>query len=504
MKQLSGLDAFFLHAEMHGMPMHMSILSIYDPSSAKDGKVEFKNILEIFETKTQVDIPLLRCKLKEIPFNIDQPYWVEDENFDLIYHVRHIALPKPCNWQKLCSLVANFHAQPLNRSRPLWEAYVIDGLDQIDGIPSGCFAILLKVHHALMDGRTGMAVFHSLHEKNQPIAEEIVFDGNVGERFFAHESDVQMPRLLAKAVLNNLYRSGNLLKMVGRSFKLYNTISRGLESRELKQLHKNKTRFNGSLSPRRVVDRINIPLDDINKIREKIANATVSDIALSVIGGAMRRYLMAKDEMPEDSLVAAVPLSIREHDDVLKTGNHKISVANIALRTDVKDPLERLKKLHKESQAGKAYAKSLGNNLVADTMESLYSGLVAWGVKAIVESGVLEKFPPANNTIVANIAGTPDPLFFCGAKLIDSFGMGPLIPNTGLFHIVSSTFQSLTIAFTADRQKMEDPDFYAQCLRESFDDLYKKVFSNTENTATLPESEKVAPRKKTSKMTKKT
>jgi hypothetical protein len=82
--------------------------------------------------------------------------------------------------------------------------------------------------------------------------------------------------------------------------------------------------------------------------------------------------------------------------------------------------------------------------------------------------------------------------------------MGPLIPNTGLFHIVSSTFQSLTIAFTADRQKMEDPDFYAQCLRESFDDLYKKVFSNTENTATLPESEKVAPRKKTSKMTKKT
>jgi len=476
MKQLSGLDALFLHAEMHGMPMHMSMLSIYDPSSKNNG-VEFKSIIDLFETRTRGDLALLRCKLMEVPFNIDQPYWVEDQHFDLVYHVRHIALPKPCNWQKLCSLVANIHAQPLNRNRPLWEAHVIDGLDQIEGMPEGCFAVLFKIHHALMDGKTAMEIFNSLHkvmdeESNHLHAVEANF-----ERFVAYESDIRFPKVLAKAALNNIYKSGNIIRMVGRAFGMYSAIMRGIESRELKQLHKNKTRFNGELSPRRVVDRINISLDAIQHIKQRIGDITTTDIALTIIGGAMRRYLLAKDEMPEDSLVAAVPLSIRmgEEGD-LAVGSKKISLANVALCTDVKDPLERLSKVHKESYASKAYAKTLGNNLMADTMECLYSGLVAWGVKAAVESGVLEKFPPANNTIIANLAGSAEPLYFCGAKMIDSFGMAPLMPNIGLFHTLSRTWQSLTIAFTADRQKMEDPAFYAQCLQDSFDDLYINVF----------------------------
>ncbi len=492
MKQLSGLDALFLHAEMHGMPMHMSMLSIYDPSSKNTG-VDFKDIIDLFEVRTKGDLALLRCKLMEVPFNLDQPYWVEDQYFDLVYHVRHIALPKPCNWQKLCSLVANIHAQPLNRNRPLWEVHVIDGLDQIEGISEGCFAVLFKMHHAVMDGKTAMEVFNSLHkvmdeDSNHLHAVEADF-----ERFVAYESDIRFPKILAQAALNNIYKSGNIIRMAGRAFGMYSAIMRGIESHELKQLHKNKTRFNGVVSPRRVVDRINIPLEAIQKIKENISGTTLTDIALTVIGGGLRRYLLAKDEMPEDSLVAAVPLSIRKNEEgELAVGNERISLANVALRTDVKDSLERLSKVHKESQAGKAYAQALGNNVMADTMECLYSGLVAWGVKTAVESGVLEKFPPANNTIVANLSGSSEPLYFCGAKMVDSFGMAPLMPNIGLFHTLSSTWQSLTIAFTADRQKMEDPAFYAQCLQESFNDLYAKVFP--ENA--LPEQKKATHKKK--------
>ncbi len=248
------------------------------------------------------------------------------------------------------------------------------------------------------------------------------------------------------------------------------------------------------------MDRVNIPFAVIRKIKNKVGDVTVSDIALTVIGGGLRRYLMAKDEMPEDSLVAAVPLSIRKSEEESTiVGNEKISLANVALRTDIKDPLERLNKVHKESQAGKAYAKVLGNNLVADTMNCLYTGLVAWGVKTAVESGVLDKFPPANNTIIANLAGSAEPLYFCGAKMIDSFGMGPLIPNTGLFHTLSSTWESLTIGFTADRQKMEDPAFYAQCLQESFNDLCAKVFQAEE----VVEQEVVLEKKKIKKARKK-
>lgn len=472
MKQLSGLDTLFLRTEMHGLPMHISILSIYDSSTAPAGRVEFRNIIELFENEVQGNLSILRQKIFEVPFGIDQPYWVEDQSFDLVYHLRHIALPKPGNWQKLCSLVANLHAQPLNRNRPLWEAYVIDGLDHLDGIPEGAFAILLKVHHALMDGRTGMAVFNSLHTKlNASNIEE-----NIDEHFFTHEPDLSMPRILANAAVNNLHKSGSLLRIAGRAVGLYGAIMRGLESREIKQLHKNRTRFNGVISPRRVVDRISIPLDKINRIRECAEEATVSDIALTVIGGAMRRYLLAKDEMPEDTLVAAVPLSIKSSgDDASFLGNHKISIANVALRTDVKGAVDRLQRVHKESLAGKNYAKALGNNLIAETVNSLYSGLVSWGIRTAIESGVLEKFPPANNTVVANVAGSSEKLMLCGATLVDSFGMGPLIPNTGLFHAVSSTWRTLTIAFTADRQKLEDPGFYAQCLQSSFDELYQEL-----------------------------
>lgn len=475
MEQLSGLDALFLHAEMHGMPMHFSTLSVYDPTSSPGGKIEFRQILELFEKNIQLNLPLLRCRLMEVPLNLDQPYWIEDQNFDLVYHIRHIALPKPGNWQKLCSLTANLHAQPLNRGRPLWEAYIIDGLDNIENIPSGCFAILLKVHYSMMNGRIGMAVFNSLHtlaSGENYIAKNFNSAGE-DERFISQEHDVNMPRMLAKATINNIYRSGNLLRMMGRAIGLYGEVRKSLEAHKLKQLQKIKTRFNGQISPRRVVDRVRLSLVDINFIKLNIQDQTTSDIALAIISGAMRRYLLSKEELPEDSLVAAMPIHT----------HGKISIANISLRTDIAKPLDRLKHVHKESLAGKAYSHTLGNDIVNEAMDNLYSGLVAWGVKAAVDSGLLEKFPPANNTIITEIASALEPLFLCGSRLIDSFGMGPLIPNTGLFHAVSSTNEFLNIAFTADRQKMDDPDFYAQCLQESFCELMDAVKSEMNKRA---------------------
>ncbi len=474
MEQLSGLDALFLHAEMHGMPMHFSTLSIYDPASSPDERIEFRQILELFEKNIRLNLPLLRCRLMEVPFNLDQPYWIEDQNFDLVYHIRHIALPKPGSWQKLCSLTANLHAQPLNRCRPLWEAYIIDGLDNIENIPSGCFAILLKVHYSMMDDRIGKAFFNSLHTLASGKSHSVDSSSAAidDDRFMSQEQDVNMTRILAKATVNNLYRSGNIVRMMGRAVGLYGEIQKALAANKLKQLQKIKTRFNGQISPRRVVDRVRLPFVDINFIKSNVQDKTENDIALTIISGAMRRYLLSKEELPEDSLVAAVPIHTED----------KISIANISLRTDIANPLDRLQRVHKESLAGKAYSHTLGADIVNEAMNNLYSGLVAWGVRTAVESGVLEKFPPANNTIVTEIPGSSESLFLCGAKLIDSFGMGPLIPNTGLFHTISSTHEHLIIAFTADRLKMDDPDFYAQCLQEAFCELLDAVKNGTKKT----------------------
>ena len=142
MQQLTGIDTLFLTQETERTPLHISPLLIYDPSTPPGGSVRFKDILRLFESRLHL-APIFRRKLVQVPFDLDYPYWVETEDFDLEFHVRHIALPQPGDWRQLCIQVARLHARILDRSRPLWEAYVIEGLDNIEGLPKGSFALFL-------------------------------------------------------------------------------------------------------------------------------------------------------------------------------------------------------------------------------------------------------------------------------------------------------------------------------------------------------------------------
>ncbi|TNF33686.1 MAG: wax ester/triacylglycerol synthase family O-acyltransferase [Gammaproteobacteria bacterium] len=469
MEQLSGLDAMFIHAELHGLPMHISSFSIYDPSTAPDGKVDFKQVLEIFEKKIQHQVPILRNRLVEVPMNLDQPYWAEDPRFDMVYHVRHIALPKPADWNKLFTLVANLHAQPLNRARPLWEAYVIDGLDKLDGIPKGCFGLFLKVHHAIMDGRTGLALYSNLHTitPDLPVFEQ---KANLPAKTTAVEESTGLSSLMFKAAAHNTRKTMNLGKTLLGVAKTFGKLQLGMRSGELHSLEKPKCRFNGPISPGRVVDRQRLPIQDVKLIRSVSEGATVNDVALTIIGGAMRRYLAEKDELPEQSLVSGVPIDVRTQDDADKPGN-RVSFMNVPLCSNIEDPLERLRVLHKEALASKQFASTLGRTFVNDVLDDVYAGLASWGIRSVVESGALSYFAPVHNTIITNVPGAPMPIYLAGAKLIDSFGLGPLMPNTGLFHTVTSTYECLSISFTACRDMMPDPEFYSQCLADSFEEL---------------------------------
>lgn len=329
-----------------------------------------------------------------------------------------------------------------------------------------------------------MAIFNSLHTlkvDGNPLADHAVTEES-GGRFIEHQPDMNLSRILGKAIVNNMHRTGNFMRLLGRSVGLYGEVMLALRTKELKQLQKPKTRFNGKISPRRVVDRIRLPIVDIRHIKAVFPDETINDIAMTIVSGALRRYLASKDELPDESLVAAVPIDVRDKDDRHINGN-RINITNVSLRTDIAGPLDRLRAVHREALAGKAYARTLGKNIVSEVLDNLYAGLIAWGIHAAVDSGLLEKFPPVNNTIVTNVPGAPVPLYLAGAKLIDSFGMGPLIPNTGLFHTISSTYDFLTIAFTADRQKMDDPDFYVQCLEESFVELLEAVKEEQERQA---------------------
>ena len=200
MQQLSGMDSIFLATERLGVPQHIGGVSLYDQSTAPGGKVRFKDILNIFESRAHLS-PIFRRRLVEVPLGLDQPYWVEDKEFDPEFHVRHVALPKPGDWRQLCILSARIHSRPLDLARPLWEAYVIEGLDGVAGVPSGSFALLTKVHHSAMDGVTGMQFYGALHDLT-PEPREI-------KRPPAKllETSPSTPELLTRAYFNNLFKT---------------------------------------------------------------------------------------------------------------------------------------------------------------------------------------------------------------------------------------------------------------------------------------------------------
>src|SRR4029453_411795 len=163
MRQLSGLDYAFLQLERGNNFMHVAGLGIYDPSTAPGGKVRFKDILRFFSARIE-RFPHFRLRLITVPSIFDGPLWVEDAELDVEFHVRHIALPQPGDWRQLCIQVARLHSGPLDRSKPLWEAYVIEGLHNVPGVPPGSFALYTKVHHALIDGESGTELLAALHD----------------------------------------------------------------------------------------------------------------------------------------------------------------------------------------------------------------------------------------------------------------------------------------------------------------------------------------------------
>ncbi len=495
MKQLGGLDSLFVHAEQQGLPMHISSVSIYNPSTAEpvtgptesgsrtipSDRVHFNRIVKFYDKTIRNNLPILRSKLSQVPMNLDQPYWLEDKDFDVEYHMRYSALPAPGDWDTLCQHLANLHAQPLNRNVPLWEAHIIDGLHTAMDVPEGSFGVLFKVHHAIMDGETGMAIFTSLHSMDNKFSDQLnqSTDTDTVQQLPPPTIEAKPGRieLLSKAYLQNSSRTLKLVKTLSQILPVYKRLRKGLDEQRLRIIEdKPKTRFNGEISQHRVVNRIETPFSDIRKIRSLVPGATVNDVALTIIGGAIRGYLSHYGELPHNSIVASIPINVRSQHQS-DEGKHSetkanvLSVMNCVMGTNIADPKARLQEVYEGSQLSKAFAEEMGHDLLNDLSDCLYAGIASWGLHKIVASGVLSLLPPASNTVVTNVPGAPIPFYLCGCKMVDSFGLGPLIPNSGMFHTVSNTYDRFSISVVADRVMMPDPQFYRQCMDGAYRDL---------------------------------
>jgi WS/DGAT/MGAT family acyltransferase len=321
MEQLSGLDASFLYLETGNMPMHIGSLAIYDQSTAPGGAVTFKDILRFFEKRVH-KARAFRRRLVTVPMSLDHPYWIEDPDFDLEFHVRHIALPKPGDWRQLCIQTARLHARPLDITRPLWEAYVIEGLDNVAGVPEGSFALVTKLHHAAIDGVSGAEISKAIHDVSPEDTVESPDDDWNPERF------PTSMELLGRSAVTTVKKPFEFASLLARNMPTAWRFGRGLLNKELQLTTKvPRTRFNANVSPHRVFDGRSFSLDEIRAIKGRIDGATVNDVIISVCGGALRRYLESKGELPKESLVAMAPVSARPEEMRKAAGNLVSTVA---------------------------------------------------------------------------------------------------------------------------------------------------------------------------------
>ncbi len=465
MEQLSGQDASFVYMETQNTPMHIGSVAIYDPSTAPGGKVRFKDILAHIESRLS-GARSFRQKLVRVPLDLDHPYWVEDRDFDLEYHVRHIALPAPGDWRQLCIQVARLHSRALDLSKPLWEFWIVEGLDNIEGLPAGCFALVSKVHHAAIDGMSGVEMSAAVHdlepkpvehksdnwtaEKNPPVG-ELLFRGWL--------NSVRQPLRFAETFARTVPGVARLVTQV-----------RGGEISMSGAKAAPKTLFNTTVGPHRVWDAVALPLADIRAIKDSHAGATVNDAILTVIGGGLRHYLLSRDALPKESLTAMAPISVRAEGEKAALGN-LVSAMIVKLGTQIADPAERLAFIHGEAKNSKAMTNAVGARTLTDYSQLIPSGLAALASRLYTRLGAANAHAPIFNCVATNVPGSRVPLYFAGAKMLKMMGLGPVFDGMGLINAIYSYADDIAIGFTSDRTMMPDPANYAAALRRSFDEL---------------------------------
>jgi len=491
LKQLSGLDSMFLYAASDRAPLEVSSLQIYDPSTHPDGWVKFTEILATFAERIDRS-KVFRRKLLPVPFALDYPYWVEDEDFDLEYHVRHIALPKPGGWRQLMGLAARLQAQQLDLSRPLWVVYIIEGLNEVPGARPGCFGMFMKMHHATIDGVSGQEIQAAIHDFEPIPADASRYEPSPGRA----EPAPATARLLLRSPLSNLSKALRLGGSLAAAAP--GLVRAGLASRGRQRTPVPKTVFNrGRVSPSRVVDGHLYELAEVKAV-SKALDGTINDVVLAVVGGALRRYLAAWDELPAETLVAACPMDVRGRDDHGREADNLVSAMLTPLHTEVAEPVARVRAVHEGTESAKAAMESIGARRMAEIPMNLPSpvarGLFPLLMELTVRSGAV-----VFNTMVTNVAGIQKPVYLAGAEMVAMLGMGPVVHQAGLFHAVFSYNGVISIMFTACRQMLPDPEFYAECIDASYREVRDAALSGEAGRQKATSGKKAGSRKAASK-----
>ena len=425
MKRLSGLDTLMLAAESDAMPLHMMAILVLDPSTVPGG-YSFDRLRDFIADRLPI-VPPLRRRVVEVPAHLGRPAWVDVGDVDITQHVLPATLDAPATARELAAFAARIDEVPLPRDRPLWQMHVVDGL------ADGNVAVVAKVHHALMDGSAGMEFMASLFSLEPEPGEAPAVDVAPPDRV---PSAVE---LLVRSVPEIATRPLRAVPLLGQTAAGLTRAARRMLSPKTATpapvALAPKVPWSGPVTSRRNIAYTSVPLDDVKRMA-KDNDVKVNDVVLSLFGGALRRYLLARDVLPERSLVAAVPVSTRGDGDL---GGNAVTAVFVTLGTDLDDDNDRLQVVHDHSRGARELFEQLGADTLTDWTEVFSPAVIAAGAGLLLGGGLLARLPAICNAIVSNVPGPPVDLYFGGARLEALHPLGPILHGPAINVTVVST-----------------------------------------------------------------
>jgi diacylglycerol O-acyltransferase / wax synthase len=418
MERLSGLDASFLYIESRTQPLHVcSILEL--DTSTMPGGYAFDRLRDELAARIAA-VPEFRAKLADSQLNLDYPVWVDDDMFDVDRHLYRIGLPSPGGRRELAQVCGYLASVPLDRGRPLWEMWVIEGIAGSDPCAGGPLAVMTKVHHAAVDGVTGANLLSQLctSEPEVPPPEPVEGPGTAGPLGIAVSGLLRFasrPWRLASVVPTTV---ATVVKTVRRARS-------GLTMAA--PFAAPATRFNASITADRNVALAQLDLDDVKKVKDRF-NVTVNDVVMALCAAVLRWFLGDHDELPDRSLVAMVPVSVHDRSD--RPGHNQLSGMFCRLETHIGDPAQRLRAIARADAAAKNHSSAISPTLLQDWAQ-LAAGAVFGAVfRLVADSPLIGK--PVHNLIVSNVAGPQAQLYFLGCEVEALYPLGPLFHGCGL------------------------------------------------------------------------
>ena len=444
MQRLSGLDASFLYLETPSQPLHVcSILDV--DTSTMPGGYTFERLRDELVVRIAA-MPEFRDKLADSRFNLDHPVWVEDNDFDVDRHLHRIGLPGPGGRVELAEICGHIASLPLDRSRPLWEMWVIENVAGTDAHAGGRLAVMTKVHHAAVDGVTGANLMSQLcsTEPDAPPPDPVAGSGDANQLEIAARGLVRFanrPVHLATKVLPATVTT------------VVDTVRRAVTGSAMTSpFTAPQTAFNANVTSHRNVAYAQLDLEDVKSVKNHFG-VKVNDVVMALVSGALRQYLIERDELPESPLVAMVPVSVHDRSD--RPGRNKVSGMFASLHTTIADPAERLKAIAAATSVAKEHSSAIAATLLQDW--SQFAAPAVFGVAMrVYASSRLTEARPVHNLVLSNVPGPQVPLYFLGSEVKAMYPLGPIFHGSGLNITVMSLSGKLDVGLLSCPELLPD------------------------------------------------